>query len=168
MNRTRTWLWILGSLAAVLLVVLVVVLVTRDDGSNSASSTTTTHASATTIAPAGTSTTAAGTTTRPSGPTTTLAPPGPDDPQGFAQYLYAAWQAGNRADAAKVASADAVNQMFARAYPADGPYTFANCNPAAGSLYCTFNGTGTATILMTVRNITGGLPVQVEGVQFSS
>ena len=57
--------------------------------------------------------------------------------------------------------------MFAQAYPAKGPYTFASCGPAAGSLYCTWNGQNGATIQMTVRTLTGGLPVQVQMVQFS-
>ena len=70
-------------------------------------------------------------------------------------------------DAANVASADAVTQMFAQAYPAKGPYTFSNCDPAAGSLYCTWNGQNGATIQMTVRTLTGGLPVQVQSVTFS-
>ena len=57
--------------------------------------------------------------------------------------------------------------MFAQAYSAQGPYTFASCEPAAGSLYCTWNGQNGATIQMTVRTLTGGLPVQVQMVQFS-
>jgi len=61
-----------------------------------------------------------------------------------------------------------MNQIFAQAYPAKGPYTLANCGPAAGSLYCTWNGQNGATIQMTVRTLTGGLPIQVQMVQFSS
>ena len=34
-------------------------------------------------------------------------------------------------------------------YPAQGPYTFASCGPAAGSLYCTWNGQNGATLQMT-------------------
>jgi hypothetical protein len=90
-----------------------------------------------------------------------------DDPQTYAQYLFASWQNGNRTTAADVASADAVTQMFAQAYPAKGPYTFSNCDPAAGSLYCTWNGQNGATIQMTVRTLTGGLPIQVQAVTFS-
>jgi hypothetical protein len=90
-----------------------------------------------------------------------------DDPQTYAEYLFAAWQNNNKTAAANVASADAVNQMFAQPFPAKGPYTFSNCGPAAGSLYCTWNGQNGATIQMTVRTLTGGLPVQVQVVQFS-
>jgi hypothetical protein len=90
-----------------------------------------------------------------------------DDPQTYAQYLFATWQNGDRTAAANVASADAVTQMFSQPYPAKGPYTFSNCGPAAGSLYCTWNGQNGATIQMQVRTLTGGLPIQVEAVTFS-
>ncbi len=154
----RQWiLWVLGGLVAVLVIALVVVLVTRDDGSEPTAATPST--TTTTVPP--TSTTVAPTSTTVALPVIT------DDPQTYAEYLFAAWQNGNQTDAANVASAEAVTQMFSRAYPAQGPYTFANCGPAAGSLYCTWNGQNGATIQMTVRTLTGGLPVQVEMVQFS-
>jgi hypothetical protein len=163
MNRNRWWLWALGGLIAVLVIALVVVLVTRDDDSDNASTTSTTAVTTppTTASP----TTGAPTTIRP--PSTTVALPViTDDPATYAAYLFAAWQNGDRNAAANVASADAVNQIFARAYPAAGPYTFASCGPAAGSLYCTWNGANGASIQMTVRTLTGGLPIQVEMVQF--
>ena len=123
----------------------------------------------TTAAPTTTSTTATtASTTAPPPPSTTVALPViTDDPQTYAEYLFAAWQNNNRTDAANVASADAVTQMFSQAYPAKGPYTFSNCDPAAGSLYCTWNGQNGATIQMTVRTLTGGLPIQVQSVTFS-
>ncbi|MFI5053574.1 MAG: hypothetical protein ACHQDE_04365 [Acidimicrobiia bacterium] len=144
-RSTRRWLWVLSGLVVVLAIALVVVLVTRDDSSDTASTTTS------------------------NAPTTTTVglPVITDDPQTYAQYLFAAWQNGNKTAAANVASADAVNQIFAQAYPAKGPYSFSNCGPAAGSLYCTWNGQNGATLQMTVRTLTGGLPVQVEMVQFT-
>ena len=60
-----------------------------------------------------------------------------------------------------------MNELFARPYPAQGPYTFASCGPAAGSLYCTWNGQNGATLQMQVRTLTGGLPIQVTNVEFS-
>jgi hypothetical protein len=157
----RPWLWTLSGLVVVLAIALVVVLVTRDDDSDHAAS-----AASTTVTP--TTTTSPPTTTTQPPPSTTVALPViTDDPQTYAQYLLAAWQNGDRSAAANVASADAVNQMFARAYPAQGPYSLSNCGPAAGSLYCTWNGQNGATIQVTVRTLTGGLPVQVEMVQFS-
>jgi hypothetical protein len=158
-GRTRAWLWALGGLVVVLAIALVVVLVTRDDDSDEAATTTTTSTTTTT-----TSTT---TTTVPPTTTTVALPVITDDPQTYAEYLFAAWQNNDRTAAANVASADAVNQMFSQPYPAKGPYAFANCGPAAGSLYCTWNGQNGATIQMTVRTLTGGLPIQVQMVQFS-
>jgi hypothetical protein len=165
-GRTRVWLWVLGGLVAALAIALVVVLVTRDDDSDQASTTTTTSTVASTTSTSATTTTVASTTIPPT--TTTVALPViTDDPQTYAEYLFAAWQNNNKTAAANVASADAVNQMFAQPFPAKGPYTFSNCGPAAGSLYCTWNGQNGATIQMTVRTLTGGLPVQVQVVQFS-
>jgi hypothetical protein len=163
-GRLKTWLWVLGGAVVVLAIVLVVVLVTRDDDSDTPAATTTT-AHATTTAP--TSTTSSTTTTVPATTTTVAYPVITDDPQTYAEYLFAAWQNNNRTNAANVASADAVTQMFSKPYPAQGPYTFSNCDPAAGSLYCTWNGQNGATIQMQVRTLTGGLPIQVQMVTFS-
>ena len=164
-GRTKAWFWILGAVIVALVVALVVVLVTRDDDDDTPTTTTSTS---TTAAPTTTSTTVhTASTTAPPPPSTTVALPIiTDDPQSYAQYLFAAWQNGNRTDAANVASADAVTQMFSQASPAQGPYTFSNCDPAAGSLYCTWNGQNGATIQMTVRTLTGGLPIQVQSVTF--
>ena len=166
-GRTRIWLWVLGGLVAVLAIALVVVLVTRDNDADEAATTTTTSTVATTTTTSSTpSTTTA--TTIPATTTTVALPVITNDPQTYAEYLFASWQNNSKADAANVASADAVNQMFAQAYPAKGPYTFSNCDPAAGSLYCTWNGQNGATLQMTVRTLTGGLPIQVQMVTFSS
>jgi hypothetical protein len=162
-GRTKAWFWVLGVLVVALAVALVVVLFTRDDDDTPPATTTSTTRAVTTT----TTTVPATTTTTPPATTTTVALPViTDDPQTYAQYLFAAWQNDNRTDAANVASADAVTQMFAQAYPAKGPYTFSNCDPAAGSLYCTWNGQNGATIQMTVRTLTGGLPIQVQAVTF--
>ena len=160
----KAWFWILGAVIVALVIALVVVLLTRDDDDDNPAPTTTTAAATTTTAAA---TTTAPTTTVPATTTTVVLPVITDDPQTYAEYLFASWQNNNRTDAANVASADAVNQMFAQAYPAKGPYTFSNCDPAAGSLYCTWNGQNGATIQMTVRTLTGGLPIQVQAVTFS-
>ena len=163
-RRMKAWLWVLGAVIVALVVALVVVLVTRDDDGDTAPATTTSTtraATTTTTTPATTSTTAPATTS-----TTVALPVITDDPQTYAEYLFAAWQNGNRTAAANVASADAVTQMFSQAYPAKGPYTLANCGPAAGSLYCTWNGQNGASIQMQVRTLTGGLPIQVESVTF--
>ncbi|MEX1008519.1 MAG: hypothetical protein WD271_11815 [Acidimicrobiia bacterium] len=161
----RRWLWALGGLIAVLVVVLVVVFVTRDDGSDSASSTTTTTTSSatTTTSPTTTTSTAAPATT-----STLPLPPVTDDPQSYAEYLFVTWRNGNKTAAANVASSDAVSQIFAQSYQATSGWTFQMCDPAAGSLYCTWTGTNNTKLLMTVRTLTGGLPIQVVMVQFQT
>jgi hypothetical protein len=155
-GRTRAWLWVLAAIIVVLAVALVVVLLTADDDNDTSAPATT----ASTTRPAGT-------TTSPPTTTTVALPVITDDPQTYAEYLFAAWRNNDRNAATNVASTEAVTQMFAQAYPAAGPYTLADCDPAAGSLYCTWNGQGGATIQMTVRTLTGGLPIQVQAVQFS-
>ncbi len=163
-GRRKAWFWVLGAVIVALAVALVVVLLTRDDDSDTPPATTTTAAPVTTTTAPATTTS----TTAPATTTTTVALPVlSDDPQTYAEYLFASWQNNNRTDAANAASADAVTQMFAQAYPAKGPYTFSNCDPAAGSLYCTWNGQNGATIQMQVRTLTGGLPIQVQSVTFS-
>jgi hypothetical protein len=165
-GRTKALLWGLGGLVVVLAVVLAVVLLTGDDDDSKPAATTTTAARVTTTTAAPT-TAAPTTTTAPATTSTTVALPViTDDPQTYAQYLFAAWQNNDRTAAANVASTDAVTQMFSQAYPAKGPYTFSNCDPAAGSLYCTWNGQNGATIQMQVRTLTGGLPIQVQAVTF--
>jgi len=165
-RRLRIWLWVLGAVIVALVVALVVVLVTNDDDDDTPTTTTATSTTqpATSTSSSVTTTTA---TTVPATTTTVAYPSITDDPQTYAEYLFAAWQNNNRTNAANVASADAVTQMFSRAYPAQGPYTFSNCGPAAGSLYCTWNGQNGATIQMAVRTLTGGLPIQVQSVTFS-
>jgi hypothetical protein len=163
--RSRAWLWVLGGLVAVLAVVAVVVLVTRDDDSSTASSTTTTS-----------STRAPGTTTSPPAPSTTPSPvsttqplpPVTDDPQSYAEFLFVAWQNADRAAAADVASPEAVDEMFAQPYQPSVTWAFQMCSPAAGSLYCTWNGSNGSTLTMTVRTLTGGLPIQVTMVQLDA
>lgn len=103
--------------------------------------------------------------------TTTSTTTAPTNPEQFAKALYADWQAGDRTAAATVASPEAVDQLFEFAYeplptnagPTD-PYTFQNCEGAAGSIICTWSGQDNAQIVMTVRNTTGGLPVLVVNV----
>jgi hypothetical protein len=166
-RRSKAWVWVVGAVVVVLIVAVVVILLTRDDGDDSPPATATSRATTTTTTRVAPTTTPPTTTTVPSTSTTVPYPVITDDPQTYAEYLFAAWQNDDRTAAAEVANPDAVTQMFSQAYPAQGPYTFSNCGPAAGSLYCTWNGQGGATIQMTVRTLTGGLPVQVQAVTFA-
>jgi hypothetical protein len=160
--RERRWIYALGGLVAVLAIALAVVLVTRDDDSNNAADTTTTTIVTTTAAP--TTTTSPPATTQPAAPTTVAFPPITNDTASYAKYLFVAWQNNSQQAAAQVASQDAINQMFSQAYSVQNPYTFGMCNPAAGSVFCTWTAQNGATITMTVRNLTGGLPIQVVAV----
>jgi hypothetical protein len=154
----RRWLYVVGGVAIALVAALVIVLVTDDssDSTPAAEDTTTTATPASTTAPAAT------TTGAPVTPTTAPLPPLENDPQRYATYLFAAWQNGDQTAAAKVASPDAVQQLFAEPYQAG--WTFGTCNPATGSVYCTWSMGGTR-LTMTVRNLTGGLPIQVLEVE---
>jgi len=163
----RRWIYALGGLVAVLAIALAVVLVTRDDDSNNAADTTTTIVTTiatTTVAP---TTTSPPTTSKPATPTTIPFPPITNDTESYAKYLFVAWQNNSQQAAAQVASQDAINQMFSQAYSAQNPYTFGMCNPAAGSVFCTWTAQNGAKITMTVRNLTGGLPIQVVAVSRS-
>jgi hypothetical protein len=159
----RRWIYALGGLVAVLVIALVVVLVTRDDSSNDAADTTTTIVT-TTAAPATTTTAAAPATTKPITPTTVAFPPITNDTESYAKYLFVAWQNNSQTAAAQVASQDAITQMFAQPSSPTTPYTFGTCSPAAGSVFCTWTAQSGAKITMTVRNLTGGLPIQVVAV----
>ena len=169
-TRTRNQLWTLAGVVALLVIAAVVVVLTRGDGGTqttpppaSTSPTTSSSASATTTAPSGTTTTTGPATTT----TTSLPALTPDDPRSYAQYFFAAWRNGDRSAAARVASAQAVDQMFSVPYDPARGYAFTGCGAAAGSQYCTWTATNGATLVVQVRTLTGGLPVQVIGVQRS-
>lgn len=127
-----------------------------DDGDDTASSTTTT--SSTTTRPA-TSTTPASTSPPSSAPASTT--PGSLSPQQCAQALFDAWAQGNQGSAPSCASTGAVQSMFAE--PFTSGYNGPDCQGAAGSVFCTWTGSG-PVITMEVRNTTGGLPVEVLSV----
>jgi hypothetical protein len=109
-----------------------------------------------------------GNSSQPATTTTTVAA---DTPEQYAKALYTDWQNADRAGAATYASDEAIAQLFQFAYqplptnagPID-PYNFQGCEGAAGSVICTWSGQDDAQIVMTVRNTTGGLPVQVVNV----
>jgi hypothetical protein len=101
-------------------------------------------------------------TTPTPAPTVTTAPaPAPTTPEEFAAELYRAWRTGDADAAAKVASPEAVQSLFAFE-PAD--FTLQDCQGAAGSTICTYTA-GVGSIEMRVRNATGGLPVLVTSVK---
>lgn len=162
-------IWIAVGVAIVVIAAVVIgVVVSRDDSSDSAS-TTTTSSTVTTSASTTSTTGATTSTTKPATSTTSALPPLTDNAQTYAEYLFAAWKLGDRTAAARVANADAVDQMFTQAYSPSVTWTFSSCGPAAGTLYCNWTGSpGGATLTIAVRTTTGGLSTQVVGVTRSS
>ena len=156
-SRTK---WLVIGLAVVVLVLVgvVVFLIVDDSGSDSATpaTTTTTVPVTTTTAPATTST-----------PTTTA--PLPTTPEGYAQTLFTAWQTNNKALAVPGGVGDGREPDLRPDLPdrRTNPYVNQGCQGAAGSIICTWQGNG-QVIVVTVRNLTGGLPIQVENVEFQS
>ena len=141
----------------------------RDDGGDSAPSTSTSHSTRSTTTSLGVPTTTtggAGSTTTTSGPgsTTTLPPPDPADPQAYADTLFQAWASGNRAQAAPVAGAAAIDTLFANPASEASEYTFSSCVPDTGTLYCSWTRPG-GQLVMLVNDGTGGTTVQVLEVQ---
>ncbi|MCU1459539.1 MAG: hypothetical protein JWL73_3631 [Actinomycetia bacterium] len=118
---------------------------------------------------AATTTTKQATTTAAVVPSSTAATNVANTPEAYAKALYADWQANDKTAAHQVASELAVSQMFGVAYLSindrgpTSPYTFQTCEGAAGSFVCTWNA-DTRQIQMTVRDLTGGQPIQVTQV----
>ncbi len=115
-----------------------------DDESSPTVTVTETVTSSATAAPSTTPTdaTSAPSTTPSDGASPAPAGPLPTDAQAYAQALITAWQADDRASAARlVRDADELDDLFGED-DLTGVPTFAMCEGAAGSSYCTWNGTG--------------------------
>lgn len=126
MNLTRRH----RSGAPVMLVVVLVLLVVacNGDGGTSASATTTTVPTTTTAA------------------STTMAPL-PDNAADYAQAAFEAWLSGQPDRLQQLATADAY-QVLADRPPSDGDqWGSAQCDGAAGSTYCQWNGAGDNLVL---------------------
>jgi len=130
----------------------------RDDNSGSSASSTTSSSSTSTSASSTTST-----TTTSSSTSSTTTPTTPADPQAYAQTLFTAWSNNDRAAAATVANQTAIDSLFATPGSDAPSWAFSGCQGAAGSIFCTWTRAG-AQLAMTVRDATGGLPVQVVDV----
>ena len=88
-------------------------------------------------------------------------PPITNDPESYAKYLFVSWQNANQQEAAKVASADAVNSdVLAGLLGADSLHV-RDVRPRGGLGVLHVDRGNGAKITMTVRNLTGGLPIQV-------
>jgi hypothetical protein len=86
------------------------------------------------------------------------------DPQTYAETLFTAWANNDPTAAATVADQAAIDSLFATPSSEAAAYTFSGCEGAAGSIFCTWTRPG-AQLAMTVRDASGGLPVQVVAVE---
>ncbi|MGZ8766262.1 MAG: hypothetical protein ACXW2C_11290 [Acidimicrobiia bacterium] len=125
----------------------------RDDDSSSPTSTS----SSSTSLSSSSSTTSS---TSSSSTSSTTTPTTPADPQAYAETLFSAWAADDRATAATVADQAAIDSLFATPSSEAAAYTFSGCEGAAGSIFCTWTRAG-AQLARTVRDAAGGLPVRV-------
>jgi len=85
----------------------------------------------------------------------------PASAEAQAKALYAAWAAGHRAAAARVAEAEAVTALFARPWQASDGWTFAECSGAAGSLICAWRRPAGQMVLLRVQNATPAVVAEV-------
>ena len=155
--RRRTVIVVVVALVVIAAAVAAWWFLVRDDGSGSSTPTSTTSSSSSSTSSSSSSTTTSSSSTSTS---STSTPATPADPQAYAQTLFGAWAAGDRAAAAPVADQAAIDSLFATPGSEAAAYTFSGCQGAAGSIFCTWTRAG-AQLAMTVRDATGGLPVQV-------
>lgn len=71
-----------------------------------------------------------------------------------AQAVFQAWTQNSQPGAAKNSSVPAVGQLFAQTW-SPGTWTFAGCQGAAGSVFCTWNKTGGGQLVLRTNNNTG-------------
>jgi eukaryotic-like serine/threonine-protein kinase len=128
--------WIIGGLLLLILLIGLAILLLADDDDTATEDTTTTTTESTTTTSETTTTTTEATTTTAS-TTTTTTPPStvdpsrcvtsePEDPEPVAQVVYEAYTLGDRDCAGNLATADAVDQLFA--IPGGGGgWTFQGC-----------------------------------------
>ncbi len=85
---------------------------------------------------------------------TTTAPTSalPTDPESYAVALVEAWEHGDSEAAEQLATAEAVETLFAFESGGPGSWSLVMCEGAAGSTYCTFNAGGDPTVIVRVAN----------------
>jgi serine/threonine-protein kinase len=129
--------WIIGGILLLIVLVGLAILLLGDDDETASDDTTTTTTESTTTTTEPTTTTTAPTTTTTAPTTTTTSPPStvapglcvssaPDDPDTTAQVVYQAYTLGDRDCAGNLATATAIDQLFA--IPGGGGgWTFQGC-----------------------------------------
>jgi hypothetical protein len=106
--------------------------------------------------------TTAATTTVPS-PTTTVAA----NPQAYADALFRYWTRRDHANAVKVASPAVVQRLFlARAWLATDGWVSRGCQPAPGTLSCTW-ASPARTFVFQVQSAGAGTPLQVVSLRIT-
>jgi hypothetical protein len=158
--------WILAGLFALVLLIGLAVLLLSDDDKTATDTTTTSTTLEGTTSSSSTTTTAPTTT---AAPTTTTTPPvtvapglctsgGPNDPDKSAQVLYQAYALGDRSCAEELATADAVDTLFA--IPGHGGgWRYQGCTDQTDPdphVDCAFTFAGGATHFRTSYSATDG------------
>jgi hypothetical protein len=171
---------VVGFVAAVIvLLAALAAALTKDDHASTRTSvgitttsrgttTTTTSGTTPTTAPGSTTTLkpvpgATATTVKVSSPTPSTAPPAVPSPEAAVNGLIAAYRAGNQEQAARFATADVVDALFAVPFSGDEG-SFQGCTPSGELFACRYSQSATAYDMTAQRNPRGGsfLVVQIE------
>jgi peptidoglycan hydrolase-like protein with peptidoglycan-binding domain len=89
------------------------------------------------------------------------------DPQTAAKDVFSAWQAGDRDQAAKNATAAAVNQIFAEAFSAADGWSFEGSQGAAGTIFSTWQRSNGHLLRIGVLNAVEGPYYAADQAQFA-
>jgi peptidoglycan hydrolase-like protein with peptidoglycan-binding domain len=89
------------------------------------------------------------------------------DPQTAAKYVFSAWEAHNRDQAAKNATPTAVNQVFAESFSASDGWSFEGCQGAAGHTFCSWKRSNGHELRIGVINAVEGPYFAADQAQFT-
>ena len=89
------------------------------------------------------------------------------DPQTAAKDVFSAWQAHNRGQAAKNATAAAVNQVFAQSFSAADGWSFEGCQGALGHTFCSWKRSNGHELRIGVINAVEGPYYVADQAQFT-
>jgi len=89
------------------------------------------------------------------------------DPQTAAKDVFSAWQAHNRGQAAKNATAAAVNQVFAQSFSAADGWSFEGSDGAAGTIFSTWKRSNGHELRIGVLNAVEGPYFVADQAQFT-
>ena len=92
---------------------------------------------------------------------------GAPDPQTAAQDVFAAWEAGNRDQAAKNATPAAVNEIFAESFSSSDSWSSEGCQGAAGHTFCSWKRSDGHELRIGVINAVEGPYFVADQAQFT-